>query len=139
MSSKYQKLQKVQQGSLPLRRIKKYAALYGVGFSFWVAHLWQLLLVQLKYIDATTNHWTWRWTVGLFQGEPPPKVYPIVYAIDTIGLVAFLIGLAYAVYWIYADCYCESVETNKEISFKKQLAIAVVVNIVTYGVLRLIV
>ena len=139
MDSKYLKLQKVQQGSLSLRRIKKYAALYGVGFFFWVAHLWQLLLVQLKYIDATTNHWAWRWTVGLFQGEPPPKVYPVVYPIDTIGLIAFLIGLTYAIYWIYADCYCESVETKTEISFKKQLAIAVVVNIVTYGVLRLIV
>ena len=139
MDSKYQKLQKVQRGSLSLRRIKKYIALYGVGFFFWVAHLWQLLLVQLKYIDETTSHWAWRWTVGLFQGDPPPKVYPIVYAIDTIGFILFLLGLTYTVYWIYADCYCESVETQQEVSFAKQLGIAVVVNIVTYGVLRLII
>ena len=139
MDSKYQKLQKVQQGSLSLRRIKKYLALYGVGFFFWVAHLWQLLLVQLKYIDSATNHWAWRWTIGLFKGEPPPKVYPIVYAIDTIGLIAFLIGLVYVIYWIYADCYCESVETNTKMSFKKQLLIALLVNIVTYGALRLII
>lgn len=139
MDSKYQKLQKVQQGSLSLRRLKKYLALYGVGFFFWVAHLWQLLLVQLKYIDATTNHWAWRWTVGLFQGEPPPKVYPIVYAIDTIGLVVFLIGLTYVIYWIYADCYCESIETQTDISFIKQLVIAVAINVVTYCLLRLII
>ena len=139
MDSKYQKLQKVQQGSLSLRRIKKYLALYGVGFFFWVAHLWQLLLVQLKFIDSTTNHWAWRWTVGLFQGEPPPKVYPIVYAIDTVGLVLFLIGLAYVIYWIYADCYCESVETQTEVSFKKQLLMALIFNVVTYAVLRLII
>lgn len=139
MDSKYQKLQKVQQGSLPLRRIKKYLALYGVGFFFWVAHLWQLLLVQLKFIDSTTSHWAWRWTVGLFQGEPPPKVYPIVYAIDTVGMILFLIGLTYVIYWIYADCYCESIETQTEVSFKKQLLVAFIFNVVVYAVLRLIV
>jgi len=139
MDPKYQKLQKVQQGSLSLRRLKKYAALYGVGFFFWVAHLWQLLLVQLQYIDTTTNHWAWRWTVGLFQGEPPPKVYPIVYAIDTIGLVVFLVGLTYVIYWVYADCYCESVETQVKVSFTKQLIIAIGINIVTYAALRLII
>ena len=139
MNSKYQKLQKVQQGSLSLRRLKRYLALYGVGFFFWVAHLWQLLLVQLEYIDTTTNHWAWRWTVGLFQGEPAPKIYPIVYAIDTVGFVVFLLGLIYVIYWIYADCYCESFETQKNVSFKKHLAIALLVNIVTYVVLRLII
>ena len=139
MDSKYLKLQKVQQGSLSLRRLKKYLALYGVGFFFWVAHLWQLLLVQLQYIDSTTNHWLWRWTVGLFQGEPPPKVYPIVYAIDTIGLLVFLIGMVYVIYWIYADCYCESIETQTKVSFKKQLCIAVVFNVIIYSVLRLLV
>ena len=139
MDSKYQKLQKVQRGSLSLRRLKKYLALYGVGFFLWVGHLWQLLLVQLKYIDSTTNHWAWRWTVGLFQGEPPPKVYPIVYAIDTLGLIAFLIGMSYVVYWLYADCYCKSVETQTEVSFKKQLAIAIAFNVVIYAVLRFII
>lgn len=139
MNSKYQKLHKVRQGSLSLRRIKRYGTLYGVGFFFWLAHLWQLLLVQLKYIDETTSHWLWRWTIGLFQDKPPPKIYPIVYVIDTIGFIVFLLGVAYVIYWIHADCYCRSVETQSKVSFKKQLAIAAVVNVVTYGVLRFII
>ena len=137
MDAKYQKLQKVQQGSLTLRRIRRYITLYGVGFFLWMAHLWQLLLLRLKYIDETTSHWLWRWTIGLFQDEPAPKIYPIVYAIDTVGLIVCLMGVVYVIYWIYADCYCKSVETQGEVSFKKQLAIAVVVNLATYGVLRL--
>ena len=138
MDSKYQKLQQIRQGSLPLRRAKRYATLYGVGFFFWLTHLWQLLLLQLKYIDETTSHWLWRWTIGLFQDEPAPKIYPIVYAIDLIGFFVFLGSVVYVTYWIYADCYCRSVETQKPVSSAKQLAIAVVVNLATYGVLRLV-
>ena len=138
MESKYQRLQKIRQGSLLLRRFKRYATLYGVGFFFWLAHLWQLLLLQLKYIDETTSHWLWRWTIGLFQDEPAPKIYPIIYVIDTIGFFVFLLGVVYVIYWIYADCYCRAVETGKAVSFPKRLAIAVVVNLVTYGVLRLV-
>ena len=139
MTPKHQHLQKIQQGSLLLRRLKRYATLYGVGFFLWVAHLWQLMLEHLKYIDETTNHWLWRWTIGLFQGQPPPKIYPIVYAIDIMGFIVFLIGVGYAIYWIYADCYCQSVEQQRDVSFKKHLAIAVLVNLVTYAVLRLVI
>ncbi len=135
LDSKYQKLKKIQQGRLLLRRLKKYAVLYGVGFFFWVAHLWHLLLVNLNYID---DHWLLGWTIGLFRDEPPPKIYPIIQFLDILGLIAFLIGLTYAIYWIHADCYCESVETQSEVSFKKHLAVAVVVNLVAYSVLRLI-
>jgi hypothetical protein len=138
VDAKYQKLQKVQQGSLALRRIRRYTTLYGVGFFFWMTHLWQLLMLRLKYIDETTSHWLWRWTIGLFQDEPTTKIYPIVYAIDILGLIVFLASVVYVTYWIYADCYCKSVETQKTVSFSKQLAIAVVVNIATYCVLRFI-
>ena len=139
MDSKYQQLQKIQQGSLLLRRFRKYAALYGVGFFFWLGHLWQLMLEHLKYIDETTNHWLWRWTIGLFQGQPPPKIYPIVYTIDIIGFVMFLGATTYAIYWIYADCYCQSIEKQQKVSFRKHLAIATLINLITYGVLRLVI
>ena len=138
MNQKHQHLQKIQQGNLLLRRLKRYTTLYGVGFFLWIAHLWQLMLEHLKYIDETTNHWLWRWTIGLFQGQPTTKIYPIVYTIDIMGFIIFLGATSYAIYWIYADCYCQSIEMKCKVSFKKHLAIAALVNLVTYGVLRLI-
>jgi len=138
MDSKYRKLKQVQHGHLEIKRLKKYLTLYGAGLFLWVGHLWQLLLEQLKYIDSTTHHWAWRWTIGLFEDQPQPKVYPIVYAIDTVGFVLFLLGLSYVIYWIYADTYCESYEKNTTISFRNQLLKAAAFNIITYAALRMI-
>jgi hypothetical protein len=139
MDSKYENLKRVQHGSLKVKRIKRYLCMYGIGFALWVGHLWDLLLEYLEYVDKTTHHWLWRWTIGLFEDDPPPKVYPIVHAVDTIGLIFFLLGTSYVLYWIYADTYCKSHESGIIISFKKQLFKAIVFNIIIYTALRFII
>jgi hypothetical protein len=132
MDEKLHIFEKVQKGSLRLKRLKHYLALYGVGFYLWIDYLWGLMLVQLKYVDDRMDNWIFRF----FFDKSTLKIYPIVNFLNILGLIIFFIVTCYVIFWIYADTYCKKEKGIKVLPFKLQLLKSLFFNFSVYIILR---
>lgn len=133
MDEKLHIFEKIQKGSLRLKRFKNYLALYGIGVYLWVDYLWGLMLVQLKIVDERMDNWIFR----IFFDESPFKIYPVVSFLNTVGLIIFIMVMCYVILWIYADTYCKKENGIDVLPFRLQLLKAIMFNFIVYVVLRI--
>lgn len=134
MDSKLHKFQKIQSGSLKIKRLKYYIALYGVGFYLWVSDLWNILLTKFKYLDEKSEGWFYRF----FIDDTPLKIYPVLNLIDTIGMIIFFVFIIYVIVWMYADTYCKLANGEETLPFKNLFLKAVIFNFITYLILLVV-
>ena len=120
------------RGTRRLIRFKHFLALYGVGIYFWIDYLWGILLDYLKYTDEKFDNWL----IGLIF-ERPPKVYPIVYALDLLSMAVFIAYMSYVIYWIYTDTYIKLAKGEEVRPFKRQMFVAIGLNGLVYLALRI--
>lgn len=132
MAARLEQYEEFHRKTHKLARFKHFLALYGVGLYFWIDYLWGILVDYLKYADERSDNWF----VGLLF-ERPPRIYPVVYALDLLAMAAFAAYMFYVIYWIYTDTYIKLAKGEEVRSFKRQMLIATGLNIAVYFVLRL--
>jgi len=132
MDPKLEKYTKFHQRTHKLLRFKSFLALYGVGLYLWINYLWGILIDYLKYADEKFDNWLVRLVF-----DRPPKIYPIVYALDLLAMGIFIVYMAYIIYWIYTDTYIKLANQEDVRPFKYQISLAIGLNGLVYLGLRI--
>lgn len=132
MTSRLEKFERRLAGARELERIMKYLSLFGIGFALWINYLWDLALSELKAREVKFFHW-----ISYIFGSSKPKISPVLEYLNWASLILFLAFSAWLVYWAYMDTYVREAQGKVTWSFRKKLLIGIIVNTVTYGILRI--
>ena len=99
---------KIQKGRLWFKRIKYMLFLLSFGLFCFAGDVFEeaLLIIESKQNEDQPGL-LWRWTVGWFKNAPEPKDFIQVLKIyNIIESCIFLIGMMFALRWVYADVRC---------------------------------
>ena len=128
--------QRIQHGSIHLKRIGKWSVLFSIGITLFISDIIAMMLDSAQQVETVTSSFLYRWTAGWVFDIPSADISLIAMwkVVDFVQFLFFFGVVAWCIRWVYAD---SRVTKNARIGFKTLMFLAMITNATIYFTLRL--
>jgi hypothetical protein len=133
MNARLEKYERRLEVAHRLGRVKRYLSLCGIGVALWLDYLWGIALEKLVATERMCDNWLMRWLCG----SEGLKISTILYFLNGIAFILFIVLSVWLIYWAHMDTYVRKARGENSWTFSKKIAFGTCINLCIYVALRM--